>query len=86
MSKSPAPPELTLRHPVTVEGNEYSSLVLRRALARDSRDAQRGGGTPAEIEMRMFSNLCEVSPKVIEELDLGDYLRLQERFQAFLES
>ena len=46
---------------------------MRREIARDSRDAQRGGGTPAEIEMRLFANLCEVAPGVIEQLDLGDY-------------
>ena len=48
---------------------------MRREIAGDSRDAERGGGTPVEIEieMRLFANLCEVAPGVIEQLDLGDY-------------
>lgn len=73
-----------LRHPKTVEGVTYSTLTMRRALAGDSADAQREGGTAAEIEMRLFANLCEVTPTVIRQLDLGDYQRLQEEFQDFL--
>lgn len=84
--RSEGPAVVTLRHPKTVEGETYRELTMRRALARDSRDAQRGGGTVAEIEMRLFANLCEVAPTVIEQLDLGDYQRLQEQFQDFLDS
>ena len=76
---------VTLRYPKTVEGETYTKLTMRRALARDSRDAQRGGGTPADIELRLLANLCEVAPNVIEELDLGDYQRLQVQFQSLLE-
>lgn len=76
--------EITLRHPKTVEGETYTKLTMRRATAGDSRDAQRGGGSAADIEMRLFGNLCEVSPEVMEKLDLGDYQRLQEQFQDFL--
>ena len=65
---------VNLRHPKTVDGETYEQqLTMRREIAGDSRDEQRGGGTPAEIEMRLFANLCEVAPGVIEQLDLGNY-------------
>ncbi len=64
---------VNLRHPKTVDGETYEQLTMRREIAGDSRDAQRGGGMPAEIEMRLFANLCEVAPGVIEQLDLGNY-------------
>lgn len=76
--------KLTLRHPVTHDGTEYKELSMRRAKARDSRDAQRGGGTPADHEIRMFANLCEVAPEVIEELDMADYVQLQKGYEDFL--
>ena len=73
-----------LRHPVTHGGTETSELTMRRAKARDSRDAQRGGGTHAEIEIRLFANLCEVAPEVIEDLDMADYTALQRVYEGFL--
>ncbi len=75
---------VTLQRPVTHQGVEYSELSMRRPKARDSRDAQRGGGSAADSEFRMFSNLCEVPPDVIEELDMADYVRLQDVYQRFL--
>ena len=75
---------ITLRYPVVHEGQTISTLTMRRPLARDSRDAQRGGGSPADAEMRLFANLCEVAPGVLEEMDLGDYLKLQKQFEVFL--
>ena len=59
-------------------------LAVRPLLARDSRDAGRAGGSPADIEIRMYANLCEVAPEVIEALHLGDYLRLQKCFEGLL--
>ena len=74
---------LSLKYPVTHDGTEYCELRMRRAKARDSRDAQRGGGTSAENEMRLFANLCEVPPVVIEDLDMYDYMRLQGVYEGF---
>ena len=57
---------------------------MRPPRARDSRDAQRGGGASAEIEIRLYANLCEVAPAVIEELHMVDYLQLNAAFEGFL--
>lgn len=73
-----------LEHPVTVEGAAYGELSMRRPKVRDMRDAEKGGGGKAETEIRLFANLCEVAPAVIEEMDLADYERLQEAFGAML--
>ena len=76
---------ITLKYPVTHQGTEYTVLKMRRAKARDSRDAQRSGGTNADGEFRLFANLCEVSPEVIEELDMADYTRVQKVYEGFLD-
>ena len=75
---------LKLKYPVTHDGIEHAELTMRRAKARDSRDAQRGGGTSADNEIRLFANLCEVPPVVIEDLDMYDYMRLQGVYESFL--
>ena len=75
---------ITLQYPVTVDGAEVTTLTMRRPKARDLRDAQRGGGMPADSEIRLFANLCEVTPATIEDLDMADYLRMQKVYEGFL--
>ena len=41
-------------------------------------------GSSADNEIRLFANLCEVSPGLIEELDMADYMRLQRVYEGFL--
>ena len=77
------PVTLPLDHPFTHEGAEYTALTMRRPKVRDDKAARRGGASPEDRELRLFSNLCEVAPGVIEEMDLADYSRLQERFRDF---
>ena len=84
MPNPPEPVRTPLRYPVTVEGETYDALTMRRAKARDSLAAEKGGGIDAEKEIRQFSNLCEVPPEVIEELDLHDYKQLQDVYRSFL--
>ena len=75
--------KVTLEYPVTHQGVEYTELSMRRAKARDSRDAQRGGGTAADFEIRLIANLCEVAPEVVEELDMKDYRKLTTTYEGF---
>ena len=75
---------ITLQYPVTVDGTVYTTLTMRRAKVRDSRDAQRGGGSNADAEIRLFANLCEVTPAAIEEIDMADYARMQKVYEGFL--
>ena len=76
---------LRLLHPVSVAGETHEALTMRRPKVRDVKSAERsGGGSNAETEIRLFANLCEVAPAVIEELDLADYERLQAEFGAMV--
>lgn len=76
--------QIKLEYPVSVDGAEVNSLSLRRPTVRDMLAADKAAGSEAEKEIRMFSNLCEVTPSVIESLDLADYTRLQETYKDFL--
>ncbi len=73
-----------LKHPVTIGGEEILELNLRRPRVRDQLAAEKGGANNAEKEVRLFANLCEVAPTVIEELDLADYRAIQEVYSGFL--
>ncbi|MXY16385.1 MAG: phage tail assembly protein [Acidobacteria bacterium] len=72
-----------LEHPVTVEKVEYSELKLRYPRVRDIRDARKGNPSTDEMNIRLFSNLAEVEPAVIEELVLVDYNRVDEALEPF---
>ena len=74
---------VTLQFPVTHQGQEYTSLTMRRPKVRDDKAARRGSNDPADQELRLFANLCEVAPEVIDELDMADYQALQDAFRGF---
>lgn len=82
--KAPESRTVQLRHGVEVDGAEVATLTMRPPLARDSRDAQRGATGQADMEIRLFANLCEVPPAAIERLHMADYLLVQEAYQGFL--
>jgi len=66
--------------------NGMTKLVMRRPKVRDLRAADKVKGGPAEVEVSMFSNLCEVSPDDIDSLDMADYGELQKTYASFLSS
>lgn len=75
---------IELKHPVTIAGRETKTLSMRRPKVKDQLAADKSSGSNAEKEIRLFANLCEVEPSVIEELDLADYRRVQEVYGGFL--
>lgn len=79
-------PEIKLDYPIKVDGKETTVLNMRRAKARDMIAADSAGPSPAEKEVRLFANLCEIPPDAVEELDMADYMKVQEVYQSFLSS
>ena len=77
--------QIKLSHPVMSDGTELRVLNLRRPKVRDVILAAKLGGSDEEKEVRMFANLCEVTPETIEDLDIADYKELQESYKAFFE-
>lgn len=74
--------DVALKYPVKIEGADVSVLHMRRPKVRDLRAA--GAKKDAvEQEIALFSNLCEIPPSAIEDLDLVDYTQLQTAYQVF---
>lgn len=74
---------IELDFPVFVDGHEYKELNMRRSKVKDRKAAMKQWDNDAEREIGLMANLCEVSPKVVEELDELDYAKLQKVFSGF---
>ncbi len=75
--------QVELSYPVKMDGTELRVLQLRRPKVRDLIVAAKLGGSDEDKEVRVFANLCEVTPETIEELDISDYKKLQDAYQSF---
>jgi hypothetical protein len=77
---------IALTYPIKVDGHEYSELTMRRPKVKDRLMVDRADMHQSDSEIHYFSNLCEVSPDVIEELDWSDFVKLREKLQLFLDT
>jgi len=76
--------DITLSYPVKMAGAEVSVITMRRPKVRDMIVVSKSAATDVEREVRMFANLCQVEPSAIEDMDMADYLKLQEAYSGFL--
>ena len=78
---------IKLKYPVENAGETIDSLTMRRSKIKDRLlIAKMKNISDEEKEIRLFANLCEVEPKVIEELDESDYSNLQKIYLGFFNS
>ena len=78
---------IELKYPVEATGETLNSLTMRRSKIKDRLlVAKMKTASDEEKEIRLFANLCEVEPKVIEELDESDYSNLQKVYLGFFNS
>jgi hypothetical protein len=78
------PVKITLRFPIKVDGRETSELLMRRPKVRDMMLSDRPKASDAEKELALFASLVGISPDDMQELDMADYLTLQETYRDFL--
>lgn len=77
---------IVLKYPVQVGGVTYSELVMRRAKGRDVKLArQQANGDLDEADEYLLANLCDVSPEVLNEMDVADLKSAFEVMRGFLE-
>lgn len=63
---------VTLQFPVNVDGEDITELRIRRPKMRDIKRAQKHKDD-IERSMSLISDLAEISPKAVEELDAADF-------------
>ena len=78
---------IKLNYPIESDGTTIADLNMRRSKVKDRFIvAKRKNSSDEEKESRLFANLCEVAPNVIEELDESDYANLQKAYMDFFKS
>ncbi len=76
--------EIILKYPVKIDGIILDKLIMRRSKVKDRLAVSSMKEASDESkEIRLFANLCEVSLRVIEELDETDYLQVQKAYMGF---
>jgi len=78
---------IKLKYPIESDGTNIADLNMRRSKVKDRLIvAKMKNSSDEEKEIRLFANLCEVAPNIIEELDESDYANLQNAYMDFFKS
>ena len=78
---------IKLNYPIESDGANITDLNMRRSKVKDRLIvAKMKNSSDEEKEIRLFANLCEVAPNIIEELDESDYANLQKTYMDFFSS
>ncbi|WP_339046433.1 phage tail assembly protein [Candidatus Mesenet endosymbiont of Agriotes lineatus] len=77
---------ILLNEPITANGSVISELTLRRPKVRDYLAIDRLDGSDLAREVALTANLASVTREAIEELDITDYVKVQEVLKGFFPS
>jgi len=78
---------IKLNYPIESDGTNITDLNMRLANVKDRLlVAKMKNSSDEEKEIRLFANLCEVAPNIIEEIDESDYANLQKTYMDFFKS
>ncbi|MCP4103428.1 MAG: phage tail assembly protein [Lentisphaerae bacterium] len=75
--------KLTLDYPLDINGQTVLELDIRRPMVGDYLAMDKTTGSDAEKELKLMASLCQQSPEDLMNLDMGDYLKLQEKLKSF---
>ena len=75
---------INLDYSFKVDGVKVDKISLRRPKVKDMLSVDSACESDAEKEINLFSNLSEISPSDLKELDMKDYSKLQKSYQDFL--
>ncbi|MBR1734606.1 MAG: phage tail assembly protein [Alphaproteobacteria bacterium] len=76
--------KVELETPIKIDGVQVSELNIRRPKVRDLLAVSKQSGSEQEREVNLVANLAEVPIETIQDLDLQDYLKMQEILKGFL--
>ncbi|MCP3968429.1 MAG: phage tail assembly protein [Lentisphaerae bacterium] len=75
--------KLTLDYPIEIDSQQVLELEMRRPTVGDYLAMDKMSGSDAEKELKLMASLCQQSPDDLMNLDMGDYLKLQEKLKSF---
>jgi len=74
---------ITLRSKATINGEKVETLRMREPTVDDINVMQKMKGDDAGKEVKIISNLCEITPSEVSALTLRNFGRVQEAFKLF---
>lgn len=75
--------KISLSRPFEVDGQRKTELTMREPTVQDQLTMSHQGGSDAQQELRLLSNLLEVTEADIKRLPLRDYKRVARAFVGF---
>jgi hypothetical protein len=75
--------EITLDYPINTGNRKVEKLSLRRPKVKDLKAAARFGKSPEDQEFGLFAVLTGLVPEDFDDMDLADYVKLQDSFRGF---
>ena len=76
--------KIKLENPIKIDGVEVNEISLRPPKVRDLIASSKRNIDEAEKEVNLIANLGEISLETVQELDLRDYIKIQEWLRDFL--
>jgi len=76
--------KIKLESPIKIDGVEVNEISLRPPKVRDLLISSKKNVSEAEREVNLIANLSEIPVDVVEDLDLRDYLKIQNWLKDFL--
>lgn len=76
--------KIKLDEPIKIDGVLVHEFSLRKPKVRDMMIAEKSNVSESEREVNLVANLADVSVDVIQELDLRDYMKIQNWLKDFL--
>jgi hypothetical protein len=76
--------KIKLSEAIKVDGVLLHELSLRRPKVRDLLIASKKETSESEREVNLIANLAEIPTEAIKDLDMRDYLKIQEVLKDFL--
>ncbi len=76
--------KIKLENSIKIDGVEVHEISLRQPKVRDLLISSKKNASEAEREVNMIANLAEIPADAVEDLDLRDYLKIQNWLKDFL--
>lgn len=76
--------KIKLENPIKIDGVLVHEISLRAPKVRDMLIAGKKDVSESEREIILIANLAEISTEAIQDLDLRDYMKIQNWLKNFL--
>jgi len=76
--------KIKLENSIKIDGVEVNEISLRQPKVRDLLISSKKNISEAEREVNLIANLSEIPVDAVEDLDLRDYLKIQNWLKDFL--